>query len=174
MYYILHTCYTPRPYSPSWFQHLNNILKNNTDCVPPCYSFYNSLTRGDNQTRAYCQFRFVSFRFFSFLFVSFRFVSFLFVSFRSPYFFCLLTAGVEVVYFHLITPRHTPQWVGLLWIRDRPVTETSTWQHKHCTRKTSMSPVGFEPMIPTNARPQTYALDRAATGIGPTASCDAK
>jgi hypothetical protein len=25
---------------------------------------------------------------------------------------------------------------------------------------------GFEPKIPASARPQTYALDRAATGIG--------
>jgi hypothetical protein len=33
-------------------------------------------------------------------------------------------------------------------------------------RKTSMPPVGFEPTIPASARPQTYALDRAATGIG--------
>jgi hypothetical protein len=29
-----------------------------------------------------------------------------------------------------------------------------------------MSPVGFEPAIPASAGPQTYALDRAATGIG--------
>jgi hypothetical protein len=29
-----------------------------------------------------------------------------------------------------------------------------------------MPPVGFEPLIPASARPQTYALDRAATGIG--------
>jgi hypothetical protein len=29
-----------------------------------------------------------------------------------------------------------------------------------------MSPVGFEPAIPASTRPQTYALDRAATGIG--------
>jgi hypothetical protein len=56
--------------------------------------------------------------------------------------------------------------VGLLWTRDRPVAETSTWQHKHCTRQTSMPPVGFEPTIPASARQQTYALDRAATGIG--------
>jgi hypothetical protein len=48
------------------------------------------------------------------------------VSFRSPYLFYLLTAGVEVVYFHLVTLRHTPQSVGLLWTRDRPFTETST------------------------------------------------
>jgi hypothetical protein len=53
------------------------------------------------------------------------------VSFRSPHLFYLLTAGVEVVYYHLITLRYTPQSVGLLWTRDRPVAETSTWQHKH-------------------------------------------
>jgi hypothetical protein len=29
-----------------------------------------------------------------------------------------------------------------------------------------MPPVGFESTIPGTARPQTYALDRAATGIG--------
>jgi hypothetical protein len=46
--------------------------------------------------------------------------------FRSPSLFCLLTVGVEVVYFHLITLRHTPQSVGLLWTRDRPVAETFT------------------------------------------------
>jgi hypothetical protein len=49
-----------------------------------------------------------------------------FVSFRSPSHFYLLTAGVEVVYFHLITLRHTPESVELLWTGDRPVAETST------------------------------------------------
>jgi hypothetical protein len=49
-----------------------------------------------------------------------------FVSFRSPYIFYLLTIGVEVVYFYLIALRHTPQSVGLLWTRDRPIAETST------------------------------------------------
>jgi hypothetical protein len=29
-----------------------------------------------------------------------------------------------------------------------------------------MPPAGFEPMIPATNRPQTNALDRAATGIG--------
>jgi len=29
-----------------------------------------------------------------------------------------------------------------------------------------MAPVGFEPTISAGERPQTYALDRAATGIG--------
>jgi hypothetical protein len=49
----------------------------------------------------------------------------------------LFTAGVEgfvFCNFHLITLKHTQQSVGLLWTRDRPIAETSTWQHKHCTR----------------------------------------
>ena len=29
-----------------------------------------------------------------------------------------------------------------------------------------MPPVGFEPAIPANERPQTYALDRVVAGIG--------
>jgi hypothetical protein len=29
-----------------------------------------------------------------------------------------------------------------------------------------MSSAGFEPAIPATKRPQTYALDRAATGLG--------
>ena len=33
-------------------------------------------------------------------------------------------------------------------------------------RQTSMAPVGFEPTISGGERPQTYALDRAATGTG--------
>jgi hypothetical protein len=85
---------------------------------------------------------------------------------RSPSQFYLLTVRVEVFYFRLITLRHTPQSVGLLWTRDRPVAETSTWQHKYSQETNIHAPVGFEPTIPASARPQTYALDRAATGIG--------
>jgi hypothetical protein len=33
-------------------------------------------------------------------------------------------------------------------------------------RQASMFPAGFEPAIPASERPQTHALDRAATGIG--------
>ena len=33
-------------------------------------------------------------------------------------------------------------------------------------RHTSMPPLGFEPTISAGERPQTYALDRAATGTG--------
>ena len=38
-------------------------------------------------------------------------------------------------------------------------------KHNTHNRQTSMPPVGFEPTISAGERPQTYALDRAATGI---------
>ena len=38
--------------------------------------------------------------------------------------------------------------------------------HNTHNRQTSMPPVGFEPTISEGERPQTYALDRAATGTG--------
>ena len=38
--------------------------------------------------------------------------------------------------------------------------------HNNHNRLTSMPPVGFEPTISLGERPQTYALDRAATGTG--------
>jgi len=38
--------------------------------------------------------------------------------------------------------------------------------HNTHNRQTSMPPVGFEPTISAGERSQTYALDRAATGIG--------
>ena len=38
--------------------------------------------------------------------------------------------------------------------------------HNNYNRQTSMPTVGFEPTISAGERPQTYALDRAATGTG--------
>jgi len=38
--------------------------------------------------------------------------------------------------------------------------------HNIHKKQTSMPPVGFEPAIPASERPQTHALDRAATEIG--------
>jgi len=38
--------------------------------------------------------------------------------------------------------------------------------HNIHNRKTSMPPVGFEPTISAGKRPQTYVLDREATGTG--------
>jgi hypothetical protein len=56
--------------------------------------------------------------------------------------------------------------VGLLWTSDQPHAETSTWQHTTLTREKSGPPMEFEPAIPARERPQTHALDSAATGIG--------
>jgi hypothetical protein len=50
---------------------------------------------------------------------------------------------------------------------DRLVAETFTWQHTTLkTDNISMPPVGFESTISAGKRPQTYALDRAATATG--------
>jgi hypothetical protein len=64
----------------------------------------------------------------------------------------------------LITHNDAPQSVGLLWTSDQLVAEISTLQH---TQQTNFHyPVGLEPTIAVGRRPQTYALDRAATGTG--------
>ena len=62
----------------------------------------------------------------------------------------------------LITHNDAPQSVGLLWTSDQLVAQTSTWQHTTNIH----APVGFEPTILAGERPQTWALDRAATGTG--------
>ena len=68
---------------------------------------------------------------------------------------------------HTHTHTHTyTQSVEIFWTRDRPVAETSTWQHTTFRRQISIPPVGFELAITASERPQTNALDRAATGIG--------
>jgi hypothetical protein len=54
----------------------------------------------------------------------------------------LFTVGVEGFYFHLITLKHTTQSVGLLWARDRPVAETSTWQHTNTVQGTNIHALG--------------------------------
>jgi hypothetical protein len=56
----------------------------------------------------------------------------------------------------------TPHSVGLLWRSDRPVAETSDNTN---SQETVMSPAGFEFSISEGERPQTHAVDRAATGI---------
>ena len=59
----------------------------------------------------------------------------------------------------------TPQSVGLFWTNDRPTQRHLPDNTQH-TRQASMPPTGFELTIPVSKRPQTHALDRAATGIG--------
>jgi hypothetical protein len=56
------------------------------------------------------------------------------------------------------TPLH--EWSA----RRRDLSLPDNTQHSQQTK--SMSPVGFEPTTPTGERPQTYALDRAATETG--------
>ena len=61
-----------------------------------------------------------------------------------------------------------PQSVGLLWTSDQLVAKTSTWQHTQHSQQINIhaSQWGFEPTISAGERPQTYALDRVATGTG--------
>ena len=59
----------------------------------------------------------------------------------------------------------TPHSVALLWTSDQPDLCLATLDTHN--RQTSMTPAGFEPAITASERPQTQALDRAATGIGP-------
>ena len=64
-------------------------------------------------------------------------------------------------------PSDTPYSVGPLQTSDRPVARTCTWQHRTIARaRPPFPPVAFEPAIPASERPQTHALERAATGIG--------
>jgi hypothetical protein len=74
--------------------------------------------------------------------------------------------GPGVPYYRIftITLRHTTfgrtpldEWSA----RRRDLYLTTRNTHN---RETSMPPVGFEPAIPAKKRPQTHALDRAATG----------
>ena len=58
--------------------------------------------------------------------------------------------------------------VGRTPLGEWPARRTDLYLTTHNThnRQTSMSPEGFEPTTPAGERPQTYALDRAATGTG--------
>jgi hypothetical protein len=69
------------------------------------------------------------------------------------------------------SPSHSFRHTTLGWApldewsaRHRDLYLTTHNTHK---RQTSMPPAGLEPKIPASERPQTYALDREATGIGP-------
>jgi hypothetical protein len=83
----------------------------------------------------------------------------------SAYFF---TVGVEIFFLILLddTQTHTtfdrtPLDEGSVYHRDLYLTTQTLYK-----RQTSMPPMGFEPAIPATEQPQTYTLDRAATGIG--------
>ena len=61
----------------------------------------------------------------------------------------------------------TPYSVGLLWARDRHVSESCTWQQATLTRERHpCARRDSKPLSQQWERPQTHALDRAASGIG--------
>jgi hypothetical protein len=69
---------------------------------------------------------------------------------------------------HEVSKSHTTTTFGRT-----PVGEYSARRRNFCLtihntydREASILLVGFEPIISAGERPQTYALDRAATGIG--------
>jgi len=66
----------------------------------------------------------------------------------------------------MITLRHST--VGRMPLDEWSARRTDLYLTTHDThkRQTSMPPAGIKPTIPTSERPQTHALDRAATGIG--------
>jgi hypothetical protein len=73
----------------------------------------------------------------------------------------LIFRGFTITLYRHTTLGRTPLDEGPARRRDLYLTTHNT--HK---RQTSLPPVGLEPTIPVSERPQTHALDRAATGIG--------
>ena len=68
---------------------------------------------------------------------------------------------------HTHTHNGAPQPVGLLCTSDQLVAEPATSRHTTLTaEKPPSPPQGFEPTIAGGERPQTLALDRAATATG--------
>jgi len=53
----------------------------------------------------------------------------------------------------------------MISLSQRPLPDNT----QHSQQTNIHAPVGFEPTISAGERPQTYALDRAATGTGKTA-----
>jgi hypothetical protein len=65
----------------------------------------------------------------------------------------------------MITLRHTTLGTTPLDERSARRRELYLTAHKTHNRQTSTPPAEFEPTIPASERPQTHALDLAATGI---------
>ena len=83
-----------------------------------------------------------------------------------PFFWPLLPNHCRCIKLLLPSTTHSgkqKRWAGLLWTRDRPVAETSTWQNtKFTTDRHPCCSAGFEPAVPTSEQPQTYVLDCAS------------
>jgi hypothetical protein len=91
-----------------------------------------------------------------------------FVSFRSPSLFYLLVHSRCRGFLFSLDHTQTHTTVGRTPLDEgsAPRRELYLATQTLYKRQASMQPVGFETTIPASARPLTYALDRAATGIG--------
>jgi hypothetical protein len=80
------------------------------------------------------------------------FLKLFFVFILAPFY--LLAEGVEGLLLHLITLNDTPLSVGLLWTRNRPVTQRPLPHNtKLATDRDPCSPVEFEHTTPESQRP---------------------
>jgi hypothetical protein len=106
-------------------------------------------------------------------------------SFSTTALFAYFLPSIRYVLFTCVW-RHSPQWsmassitrfldhtqrrttVGRTPLDEWSARRRDLYLTSHNThnRKTSMTPVGFEPTISAGERPQTYALDRAVAGTG--------
>jgi hypothetical protein len=90
--------------------------------------------------------------------------------YRIHYFFdhgATVPVGQDLIIENSWSHSDTPHSVGLLWTSDQPDAAISTWQHTTLTTDKHLCPRrGSNPTIPESKRPQTHALDCAATWIG--------
>jgi hypothetical protein len=78
----------------------------------------------------------------------------------------LIFRGFMITHFRHTTLGRTPLDEGSARRKDLYLTT-----HRSHGRQTSMTPAGLEPTIPVSERPQTHALDCAATGIAYQSLC---
>jgi len=74
----------------------------------------------------------------------------------------VVTDTLHHIHRHTHILGRTPLNAGSARRRDLYLTTHNTYK-----RQTSIPPAGFEPAIPASERPQTYALEGTAAGIGP-------
>jgi hypothetical protein len=89
---------------------------------------------------------------------------FFFLSLDCPAF-CLLSSLTT----HTSMPQARLFLVCLLSLSLHFICTSLSWLFAfcpYCTTHTSMPPAWFEPLIPASERPQTFALNHSATGIG--------
>ena len=96
--------------------------------------------------------------------------SFTLFSIVNVFFFCATAPPVgQGLLIHEVSKSHTMTHQSQQDSSERGISSSQNLYlttHNTHNRKTSTPPVGFEPTISAGERPQTYALDRAATETG--------